>query len=178
MPSGPAAFFCLRRARQRDFGLHIISILIISPLMENVAFEIAETARLLRREANRRFAGIGTTGAQWRVLAHLGHRGGQRQVELAEAMDMEPITLCRMVDRLEESGLVERRKDPEDRRAWRIFLTPAAAPVVDRMHGIGAAFNDELFEGVAPADLAALRRVLARLRDNLERDDAKLEVAR
>ena len=146
--------------------------------MDNPAYEIAETARLLRREANRRFAVLGTTGAQWRVLARLSLLDGLRQVELAEALDMEPITLCRMVDRLEESGLVERRKDPEDRRAWRIFLSEASAPVVERMHVIGEGFNGDLFEGVAASDLAALRRVLSRVRDNLDRDETRLEVAR
>lgn len=145
--------------------------------MDNIAFEIAETARLIRREANRLFAGLGTTGAQWRVLARLTHTDGQRQVELAEALDMEPITLCRMVDRLEESGLVERRKDPSDRRAWRIFLSGAAAPVVDRLHALGESYNAELFAGVADADLIVLRRVLAQVRDNLDRDEARLEVA-
>lgn len=146
--------------------------------MDNIAFEIAETARLIRREANRRFAGLGTTGAQWRVLARLTHFDGQRQVELAEALDMEPITLCRMVDRLEESGLVERRKDPADRRAWRIFLTGAAAPVVDRLHALGTSFNSELLEGVAEDDLVVLRRVLAQVRENLDRDETRMEVAR
>jgi DNA-binding MarR family transcriptional regulator len=145
--------------------------------MENIAFEIAETARLLRREANRRFAGLGTTGAQWRVLARLSLRDGLRQVELAEALDMEPITLCRMVDRLEEAGLVERRKDPGDRRAWHICLTEAAAPVVERLHAIGGGLNGELLEGVAPADLAALRRVLGRVRQNLDRAAGELEAA-
>ncbi|MGZ8347433.1 MAG: MarR family winged helix-turn-helix transcriptional regulator [Allosphingosinicella sp.] len=145
--------------------------------MENIAIEIAETARLLRREANRRFAQLGTTGAQWRVLARLKLSDGRRQVELAEALDVEPITLCRMVDRLEEAGLVERRKDPEDRRAWRIFLTDAAAPIVARMQTAGEALNTELFDGVAAPDVATARRVLAQVRANLERSDPDLEIA-
>ena len=74
----------------------------MSPRMENYAFEIVETARLIRREANKRAAVLGATKAQWRVLAWLKRHGdGARQVELAEGLDVEPITLCRMIDRLE-----------------------------------------------------------------------------
>ena len=86
--------------------------------MENFAFEISDTARLIRREANRRVAFLGATRAQWRVLKWLAHTGGNlRQIELADALDVEPISLCRMIDRLEEAGLVERRRDETDRRA-------------------------------------------------------------
>src|SRR6478672_12816037 len=99
--------------------------------MENFAFEVVETARLMRREANKRAAVLGATKAQWRVLAWLKRTGdGARQVELAEGLDVEPITLCRMIDRLEEAGLVERRRDEADRRAWRLYLTENAAPVL------------------------------------------------
>ncbi|HEV2866551.1 MAG TPA: MarR family transcriptional regulator, partial [Allosphingosinicella sp.] len=88
--------------------------------MESFAFEVAETARAIRRDFDRRAAILGTTRAQWRVLARLVRQDGQRQVDLADALDVEPITLCRMVDRLAEAGLVERRADEADRRAWRI----------------------------------------------------------
>src|SRR5437588_6804498 len=105
--------------------------------MENFALEIAETARLIRREANKRAAVLGSTKAQWRVLARLRNAGdGVRQIELAEALDVEPITLCRMIDRLEESGFVERRRDDHDRRAWRIHLTPAAGPVLTKLEAM------------------------------------------
>ena len=133
-----------------------------------LAFDVVETARLIRREVNRRAAALGATRAQWRVLARL-HRfgGGLRQVELADALDVEPITLCRMIDRLEESGLVERRRDPSDRRAWHIFLTPAAQPVIDQLSAIGAAFEAELVSGVSEQERDALTGLLARLRGNL-----------
>ena len=143
--------------------------------MDNFAFEIAETARLIRREVNRRAAGLGATGAQWRVLARLSLCNGARQVDLAEALDVEPITLCRMVDRLEEAGLVERRKDAEDRRAWRIHLTPAAEPVIDQLKTMGQALNDELLGGIGEADRRIARRVLDQVRRNLERVEAPLE---
>jgi DNA-binding MarR family transcriptional regulator len=143
--------------------------------MENFAFEVAETARLIRREANRRAGVLGATKAQWRVLARL-HRsgGGLRQIALAEALDVEPITLCRMIDRLEEAGLVERRRDADDRRAWRIHLTAAAAPVLARLEAMGIEFNADILAGISEADRDAALRVLGRIRQNLDRIDEEL----
>ena len=140
--------------------------------MENFAFDVVETARLLRREANKRAAVIGATKSQWRVLARLSHAGdGVRQVELAEALDVEPITLCRMIDRLEEAGLVERRRDGEDRRAWRIHLTPASAPVIAKLETMGIALHADFLAGISEADRATALSVLERIRMNLDRVD-------
>src|SRR4051794_33325768 len=116
--------------------------------MENFAFDVSETARLIRRAANKRAALLGATKAQWRVLARLRNAGdGIRQIELAEALDVEPITLCRMIDRLAESGFVERRRDDHDRRAWRIHLTKAAAPVIAKLEAMGIGFNADMLDG-------------------------------
>jgi len=146
--------------------------------MENYAFEIVETARLIRREANKRAAVLGATKAQWRVLAHLKRKGdGARQIDLADSLDVEPITLCRMIDRLEEAGLAERRRDEHDRRAWRIHLTPAAAPVLVKLEAMGKAFNADMLAGISDADRDAVLRVLQRMRDNLEQNQEELEIA-
>ncbi len=148
------------------------------PIMENYAFEIVETARLIRREANKRAAVLGATKAQWRVLAHLKRKGdGARQIDLAESLDVEPITLCRMIDRLEEAGLVERRRDESDRRAWRSHLTAAAAPMLVQLEAMGIAFNADMLAGIPQEDRATVLRVLARMRDNLERAGQELEIA-
>lgn len=136
----------------------------------NFAFEVAKTAQALRRAFDRRAAALGVTRAQWRVLAWLGHEDGQRQVELADGLDVEPITLCRMIDRLAEAGLVERRADESDRRAWRIHLTADAWPVLEKLRGVAAEFLDEALDGVAEADQAVARGVLARVRENLAGD--------
>lgn len=146
--------------------------------MENFAFEVAETARVIRREANKRAAVLGATKAQWRVLARL-HRsgGGIRQIELAEMLDVEPITLCRMIDRLEEAGLVERRRHDSDRRAWQLHLTAAAAPVIVRLEKMGKAFNADILTGISEADRAAALRVLARIRENLDQIEQGIEQA-
>lgn len=135
--------------------------------MEPFAYHIVESARMIRREVDRRSVTLGTTGAQWRVLACLSRRDGQRQVEIADTLDIEPITLCRMVDRLEEARLVERRRDEADRRAWRIHLTAKATPVIAKFRTLAAGFHDEILAGIDPADIAAAERVLTAIRDNL-----------
>lgn len=135
--------------------------------MEQLAWEIGETAHALRRAFDRKAAALGVTRAQWRVLAHLGRQPGQRQVELADRMDIEPITLCRIVDRLDEAELVERRRDPADRRAWQLFLTPAAEPLLERLHGLAHQLSEEAFAGLESEQLDAARVLLARVRNNL-----------
>jgi MarR family transcriptional regulator for hemolysin len=137
----------------------------------NFAFEVAKTAHALRRAFDRRAAALGVTRAQWRVLAWLGREDGMRQVDLAEGLDVEPITLCRMIDRLAEAGLVERRRDEGDRRAWRIHLTPAAGPVIEHLRELAAEFLDEALEGVSETEQARVREILGRVRSNLARGD-------
>ncbi len=135
--------------------------------LEEIPFEIAETALSLRRAFDRRAAPLGVTRAQWRVLAWLGREPGLRQVELADHLDVEPITLCRIVDRLEEAGLVERRRDPEDRRAWRLHLTAKGEPLLDELRVLAAAMAQEAFAGVPAPTIELLRQSLAQVRDNL-----------
>src|SRR6478609_9158570 len=119
--------------------------------MEQLAWDIGETAHALRRAFDRRAAELGITRAQWRVLAHLDRAPGQRQVELADRMDIEPITLCRIIDKLEEGGLVERRRDPSDRRAWQLYLCESAGPLIKRLHNLAEEFHSEIFENINPA---------------------------
>ena len=135
--------------------------------LEEIPFEIAETALSLRRAFDRRAAPLGVTRAQWRVLAWLGREPGLRQVELADHLDVEPITLCRIVDRLEEAGLVERRRDPDDRRAWRLHLTAKGEPLLDELRVLAAAMAQEAFAGIPPQTIELLRKSLAQVRDNL-----------
>lgn len=135
--------------------------------METLPFEIGETAHSLRRAFDRRAASLGVTRAQWKVLFRLSREPGLKQVELADKLDVEPITLCRIVDRLEESGLVERRRDPGDRRAWQLFLTDAAAPIGRKLRALGDILIDEAFAGIDPQEIEIARSVMARVRDNL-----------
>lgn len=137
--------------------------------MQTIGLDLAETSRAMRRDFDRRATALGTTRAQWRVLARLARQGGLRQVDLADALDVEPITLCRMVDRLEEAGLVERRKDEKDRRAWRIHLTEKAGEVIQELQALSAEFYADALEGISEAEQTVVADVLARIRHNLDK---------
>lgn len=134
---------------------------------KETAWELGETSRMLRREFDRRAAVLGATSAQWRVMFRLQREPGLKQVELAERLDVEPITAGRIIDRLAEAGLAERRPDPVDRRAWRVHLTPKAGPLVDRLKLVGDEMLKGALEGVSPEELDALRATLARIRMNM-----------
>jgi len=140
--------------------------------METLPFEIGETAHALRKAFDRLAVGLGVTRAQWKVLFKLTRTPGLRQVELADMLDLEPITLCRIVDRLEEAGLVERTRDPEDRRAWRLHVTAKAQPLVDKLQAVGADLVEHAFAGIDRKDIELTRQVLARIRDNAGRTAA------
>jgi MarR family transcriptional regulator, transcriptional regulator for hemolysin len=142
--------------------------------MKELAWEIGETYRSLRRYYDRRAAALGVTTAQWRVLAWLGHSPGLKQVELAERLDVEPITAGRIVDRLEEAGLVERQADPVDRRAWRLVLTAKAGPIIAKLTELAEEMSDEAFADFDIEELEAMRARLARMRSNIGRAEAAM----
>jgi DNA-binding MarR family transcriptional regulator len=137
--------------------------------METLPFEIAETAHALRKAFDRRAVGMGVTRAQWKVLFRLSRRPGLRQIELADMLDIEPITLSRIVDRLEEAGLVERVADPADRRAWRLHVTARAQPLVVKLRGVADEMIADAFAGIDPKDIETTRAVLERVRENASR---------
>jgi MarR family transcriptional regulator for hemolysin len=137
--------------------------------METLPFEIAETAHALRKAFDRRAVGMGVTRAQWKVLFRLERQPGLRQIELADMLDIEPITLSRIVDRLEEAGLVERVADPADRRAWRLHVTAKAQPLIEKLRGVADEMIAEAFAGIDARDIEITRQVLARARENASR---------
>lgn len=137
--------------------------------METLPFEIGETAHLLRKAFDRLAVGLGVTRAQWKVLFKLTRHPGLRQVELADMLELEPITLCRIVDRLEEAGLVERSRDPEDRRAWKLHVTAKAQPLIEKLRAVGAELVGQAFAGIDPEEIEITRKVLARARENAGR---------
>lgn len=134
--------------------------------METLPFEIAETAHALRKAFDRRAVGLGVTRAQWKVLFRLERQPGLRQIELADMLDIEPITLSRIVDRLEEARLVERVADPADRRAWRLHVTARARPLVEKLRAVADEMISEAFAGIEPKDIEITRQVLAKARQN------------
>jgi len=133
--------------------------------METILPEIGETAHALRKAFTRRAATLGVTGAQWKVLFKLSLKPGIRQVELADMLDIEPITLTRILDRLQEAGLIERSSDPADRRAWRLHVTAKAKPLVAKLRAIADEMTADAFAGIEPKDVETTRRVLALVRE-------------
>ena len=137
--------------------------------METLPFEIGETAHALRKAFDRRACGMGVTRAQWKVLFRLERQPGLRQIELADMLDIEPITLSRIIDRLEEGALVERVADPADRRAWRLHVTARAQPLIEKLRAVADDMVSEAFAGIDPKDIEITRQVLGRVRENASR---------
>ena len=136
--------------------------------MENsLGYNISDLARLIRKRFDEESRDLGVTNSQWRVLVNVFRQPGINQGTLAELMEVEPITTCRMVDRLEIAGLVERRRDPNDRRAWQIHLTDAAMPLIDKLKERAAGLNAVALTGLGERDQAELVRMLDVIRRNL-----------
>ena len=147
-------------------------------MSETIGFLLNDTARLFRRAFNARTRDSGITALQWRLLVYLRRYEGIRQGPLAELIEVEPITLSRMVDRLAEAGLVERRADPTDRRAWLLHLTPRADALLDGMRRTTDALAEEATEGLSDAERDQLIARVGRVRCNLSRRDALPEFER
>jgi DNA-binding MarR family transcriptional regulator len=139
----------------------------IQPPGQSLGFLVSDLARLMRRDFDQRVAGMGLTQAQWRTLAHLGRNEGCRQADLAAVLEIAPITLARLVDRLEESGLAERRRHPTDRRAVQLYCTRAGKRLIARMRAIASETYERALGGVASGDRERLTRILVCMRDNL-----------
>jgi len=132
-------------------------------------FLVQDVARLLKRHFERRArqTGLQLTRRQAAVLIHISRREGVSQAEIAALMDMEAIALVRMLDKLCEEGLVERRAHPTDRRVRTLWLTEAAQPVLRRILEINRAVRAEAFAGLSPATCDALIDTLAAVKENL-----------
>jgi DNA-binding MarR family transcriptional regulator len=130
-------------------------------------FLLSDTARIMRRIIDARAKTIGMSRAQWAILSRISRNEGLRQVDLASEMDMEPISVARIIDKLQTAGLVERRPDPADRRAYRLHLLPAAAPVLEKVRAIGAGVLEPALAHLNPTEIEALIATLSDLRANL-----------
>ncbi len=137
------------------------------PLEREIAFNISDVARLLKTYADQRARDLGMTRAQWAVLARVERSEGLKQCELADTLDLQPITLTRLIDRLCDGGLIERRSDPNDRRAKRLYLTPAARPVLDGLARLGKDIMATVLAGIEPAAVEQLVAHLLTLKTNL-----------
>lgn len=135
--------------------------------MDSVTYLIADSARMIRRSFDARVRELGMTGPQARLLLTLWKGEGQNQGYYADRLEVEPISLCRMIDRLEEAELVERRRDPADRRAWQLFLTERSRTLIDEIRGKLAPLEDTILSGIDPSARTALAHALEAVRDNL-----------
>lgn len=145
------------------------------------AFLIQDLTLLLRKHFDRRAARYGLTRAQWRALRVLHVREGISQTELAELLDMEPIAVGRVIDRLQAAGFVERRPDPRDRRRWRLHITAQASGVVDDMEEIARSIRRDAARGIELDDLLQALETLNKMKHNLrelERDTKMIEPSR
>ena len=131
------------------------------------AYTLHDVTCLFRKHFDRRAIRFDLTRAQWRALKSIRRREGLSQTELAEFLEMEPIAVGRVLDRLAAAGFVERRADPKDRRRWCLHLTAKAHAVTDDMEVLGAELRYEALAGVSQADFEAFERVLTKIRANL-----------
>ncbi len=130
-------------------------------------FLIHDLARQMRWQFDRQSQGLGLTRAHWSVLAHLKRNDGVQQQALAKLMDITAMTLARHIDRLEAEGWVERRDDPADRRAKRVFLTAKAKPMIKTLQSLGKKLVNQAMVGISAEEAATTLAVLERMRDNL-----------
>ncbi|MDR3468929.1 MAG: MarR family transcriptional regulator [Xanthobacteraceae bacterium] len=138
-------------------------------------FALFETQRMLRLYADKLASRYGITRAQWAVLAKLERFEGLKQSELADIMEMQPITLTRLIDRLADNGLLERRDDAQDRRANRLYLLPAARPLLAKLAELRADITEAALGHLTPAGADDLVAQLQTIKDNVR--DALQDVA-
>jgi MarR family transcriptional regulator for hemolysin len=132
-----------------------------------IAFTIMDVARMLRTYADQCARQFGISRAQWGVLVRLDRSEGLKQSELAEILDLQPISLTRLLDRLAENGLIERRADPNDRRANRLFLMPAARPLLEQLTELGQDMMIGVLDGLDAKTIERMLRDLERVKENL-----------
>jgi MarR family transcriptional regulator, transcriptional regulator for hemolysin len=137
------------------------------PAQQTLGFVLHDVARLLRKRFEQRARDLGLTRSQWQALAYLSQNEGIHQGGLADILEIEPITLVRILDKLEARGLVERRQHAADRRIWLLFLTPDAHPVLAEIRGIGEVTRGEALVGISDQERNQLLKTLLIMKSNL-----------
>ena len=141
----------------------------------NFLFTLGELQRLVRAYADRQAARYGITRAQWAVLAKVERFEGMKQTELAEQMEMQPITLTRLIDRLCDAGWIERRSDDSDRRVNRLYLRKAARPLLAKLTGLKSELTATALEGISASDANRLLAQLEAIKENVRNAIADAE---
>jgi len=139
----------------------------VSVQEETLGFSLANVSRLIRRDFERRLQGTALTLAQARALVYVSRHEGIRQVDLADLLEIQPITLVRLIDQLADAGLIERRADPDDRRAYQLYLTAHAGPQLAMVRRVAAAARARALRGFDSEEAAAVMAALRRMRENL-----------
>src|ERR1700754_3422270 len=137
------------------------------PVDMNFLFTLGEVQRLMRAYADKQAARYGITRAQWAVLAKVERNEGLKQTELAEQMEMQPITLTRLIDKLCDNGWIERRGDETDRRVNRLYLRKAARPLLGKLSGLRSEITATALGGISPADAHRLITQLEEIKENV-----------
>jgi MarR family transcriptional regulator for hemolysin len=132
-----------------------------------LGFVLHEVARLLKRSFERRAKALGLTRSQWQTLVYLNVHEGIHQGKLADILEIESITLVRILDKLEARGLIERRRHPTDRRIWQLYLRDEARPLIAEMRELGDATRAEALAGVSAEDRQRLLEILTTMKGNL-----------
>src|ERR1700748_1072777 len=133
----------------------------------NFLFTLGELHRLIRAYADKQAARYGITRAQGAVLAKVERTEGLKQTELAEMMEMQPITLTRLIDKLCDNGWIERRGDDSDRRVNRLYLQKAARPPLGKLSGLRSEITATALDGISPTDAHRLLTQLESIKENL-----------
>ncbi|WP_321390708.1 MarR family winged helix-turn-helix transcriptional regulator [Emcibacter sp.] len=133
----------------------------------SIGFLMTDVSRLLRRNFTRRAQKLGLSQGQWMTLFRIFRQEGVKQVTLAESMEIQPITLARLIDSLQNAGLVDRRRDPDDRRAFRIYLTEKAQPLLKEVQPLLAETKEVALAGFSEKEKTALLQKLSHIKQNL-----------
>ena len=136
-------------------------------LDRSIGFLLNDVARLMRTRFDREARDLGLTRAQWRVMMYLRRHEGARQNELAGLLEVENVTLGRHIDRLEESGWVERRSDPSDRRVWLLYLADKSMPILDKLAVVLIETRETALTGFSAQERDELIETLLRIKVNL-----------
>src|SRR5579872_7417708 len=137
-------------------------------LKKQFIFQLIESSRLLRNYIDQRAKTRGTTRAQWIILFRLREQEGLSQVDLAEVLELQPISLVRLLDRLVEHGLVERRSDPKDRRANRLFLTRTGRQLADDLDSLRDDIAADVFQGIPAATIETTLSALKGIKERIK----------
>ena len=133
----------------------------------DLGYRMADNSRLLRRLFDERVRNLGLTAAQARLLLSLKRHPDENQAFYAEQLEIEPITLTRIIDRMEEAGWVERKPDPSDRRARILHLTAKSHDIVAELREIVEAMFEEVLRGLNDGERTQLAGLLERIGVNL-----------